>query len=395
MNDSAAKGIKNTKQTGQLRKDAAVQGRKTDLGKRSSSSGGGLQPSNSSNSSNSVSSTSSTSTTRSSSSISNLGARNASRRMQNGQTVNKAINIAKKIPVAQKYAKMAEKIQKIKSAKSKGVVKSFLGDKSSEKPTESEIEAANTAEQTGQEFDPQDVDSKFTIKFDRKTKILAISIVVGILASYVIVGIFALLSVMDSAKEAYLASRQNPSENEFEAAYNAQSGDDRDGGTTDDDSPATVDSTGNAVVDRLNSIALSEANNNTRREKYQDWFGSYDNWCGMFVSWLFDQVDGLDKYYVKSGQAGPGARYSIERGYGKWYEDECTDSKTVPKPGDVLHWEYYPSVDKMSSKHVGYVYKVDNDYIYTVEGNHLPDNVTTVKHERKDCKINGYYRPNY
>ena len=94
MNDSAAKGIKNTKQTGQLRKDAAVQGRRSDLGKRSSSSGGGLQPSNSSNS---VSSTSSTSTTRSSSSISNLGLRNASRRMQNGQTVNKAINIDKKI----------------------------------------------------------------------------------------------------------------------------------------------------------------------------------------------------------------------------------------------------------------------------------------------------------
>ena len=93
--------------------------------------------------------------------------------MQNQQNINNAVRVLKKVPVAQKYAKMAEKIQKIKSAKSKGVVKSFLGDKSSEKPTESEIEAANTAEQTGQEFDPQDVDSKFTIKFDRKTKILA------------------------------------------------------------------------------------------------------------------------------------------------------------------------------------------------------------------------------
>ena len=52
-------------------------------------------------------------------------------------------------------------------------------------------------------------------------------------------------------------------------------------------------------------------------------------------------------------------------------------------------------VDNMSSKHVGYVYKVDDKYIYTVEGNHDPLHVVTVKHERKDCNINGYYRPNY
>ena len=89
MKDSAAKGIQNTKQAGQLRKDAAVHSRKSDIGKRSSFSGGGLQPSNSSNS---ISSTSSTSTSRSSSGISNVGARNASRRMQNKQTVDKAIS---------------------------------------------------------------------------------------------------------------------------------------------------------------------------------------------------------------------------------------------------------------------------------------------------------------
>ena len=217
MNDSAAKGIADTRKTGQLRNDAAVQGRKSSIGKRDS--GSGLSSSNSSISGNS------SSATHSSSSISGINSRNSTRRMQNQQNINNAIKVAKKIPVAQKYAKMAEKIQKIKGAKSKGFVKSFLPSSSDEKPTADEIEAAEASEKTGEEYKPEDVDSKFTIKLDKTTKILAICIVAGITLSYFIVGIFCLFSVMDTAKEAYLASHQNPTEEEFEAAYNAQSGD--------------------------------------------------------------------------------------------------------------------------------------------------------------------------
>ena len=577
MKDSAAKGISTARAKDKLANEGQVAARnKAGVGKRNNSSG-------LSSSSSSISGSTS-STTRSSSSISGTNSRNSTRRMQNQQSINNAIKFAKKIPVLRKKAQMVEKIQKIKNAKSKGFVKSFLPNYSNKKPSDAEIEAANATEQTGEEYKPEDVDSKFTVKLDKKTKILAISIVAGIMLSYIVVGIFDMLSVMDTAKEVYLASHENPTEEEFEAAYNAQAGEnDRSSGTYNsnvksdstgniimvgdsrtvglcnsvygisvancstlgykknnntfisltstaydwfsskalpeiknqlksnekstvfinmgtnrlDDlinqansyakdyndlaktyskanivavsvtpiidskvayykdvnldsnvvkfnnqlksklssdviycdvyskvkgkvdasdgvhydtasyklindemmncikSSASVTKTGKAAIDKMTEIALKEADEGTGPQKFKDWFGSDDEWCGMFISWLFDQVNGLDKYYVKNGFAGGGARSSIERGYGTWLEDECTDSKTVPKQGDILHYKYYPSVDKYSSEHVGYVYKVDDKYVYTVEGNYDPNHVATVKYERKSCDINGYYRPNY
>ena len=72
----------------------------------------------------------------------------------------------------------------------------------------------------------------------------------------------------------------------------------------------------------------------------------------------------------------------------------------VPAPGDVIHVHpCYPGdscyTDAYSSGHVGYVYAVDENNVYTIEGNHNPDYVEAVVHERKDCDINGYYRPYY
>ena len=56
--------------------------------------------------------------------------------------------------------------------------------------------------------------------------------------------------------------------------------------------------------------------------------------------------------------------------------------------------------DKYHSDHLGYVYKVDSSYVYTIEGNTGSDNAdySTVayrQYSRTSGKINGYYRPNY
>lgn len=173
-----------------------------------------------------------------------------------------------------------------------------------------------------------------------------------------------------------------------------QGGDDS--GTSWVDVPVTK--TGKEAIDKMNEIALKEAKAGTGPQKFWNWYGMQSDWCAMFVSWLFNQIGGLGKYYVKTGAAGPSAREPIAAGYGSWLEDECTDPKTVPRAGDVLHWKKADPAyrqDKYSSKHVGYVYAVDDKYIYTVEGNHDPYHVVTVKHERKDCNINGYYRANF
>ncbi len=578
MKDSVAKGITNTKQAGQLRKDAAVQGRKSSIGKRNS--GSGLSSSSSLISG-------SSSTTHSSSSISGINSRNASRRMQNEQNINKAIKTAEKIPVARKYAKMAKMVERIKSTRNKGFFQNLMakvGEKSN--ASAADVEEANRAEQTGEEYKPDAAEARYTAITTRQMKYLVIFVLGGIIVAAIFFCVILVSSLADSGGKAYLASKSSPTEDELNEWY----------GNSDDNSSSSVDSrvkqgstgniimvgdsrtvglcnsvygisvsncstlgfkkdnntfisltstaydwfsskalpeikkqlnsneestvfinmgtnrlddltnqansyakdyndlaktypkanivaisvtpiidskvsyyknvnldsnvvkfnnqlkskissdviycdvyskvkgkvdasdgvhydtasyklindeilncikpsssvskTGKAAVDKMNQIALNEAASAVSRKKYQDWFGVESDWCGMFVSWLFDQVGGLDKYYVKDGYAGSGARRSIAAGYGKWYEDECTDSNTVPKPGDVMHSSpCVPGdgcyVDRYSSGHVGYVYKVDDDYIYTVEGNHDPEKVVTVKHKRKDCNINGYYRPNY
>ena len=115
---------------------------------------------------------------------------------------------------------------------------------------------------------------------------------------------------------------------------------------------------------------------------------------------------------------------------GTWFEDECTDPNTKPQRGDLIVFDpsingayvpfperlSYPGIeefndkDKYLSSHIGIVYNVDNNYVYTVEGNtgsNDPDasKVNYRKYNRKQCGkivynasergINGYYRPNY
>ena len=166
-------------------------------------------------------------------------------------------------------------------------------------------------------------------------------------------------------------------------------------------SSSDVNFTGNEVIDKLNDIALSQKGNGG--SKYWTAYGSgADEWCAMFVSWLFDQVGGIKKY-IASKEAGAGdiPRNSVPAGLGIWLEDECTDSSTVPRAGDVILFTptIYPT-DKYTSRHVGYVYKVDDNKVYTVEGNSgtwdcTTSYVTVNEYDRKSCTINGYYRPNY
>lgn len=425
MKDSAATGIKTAQQTGKLRKEAAMQGNKAKVGKRDGASmGGSSGPSSSGLSTVSPGSGSQSKsiTTRSSSDISNAGARNASRRMQNKQNVDKAIAVAEKIPVANKYAKMAKKIREVQKKVQgvSGAIKSKMNEGTD--VSKDDVEEANRAEQAGEEYKPDAAEARYTAITSRQMKYTVIFILGGIFVGSIFFCIILLSAITDSGGHAYLASKENPSEEDLEKEYSANEEEDR--GQDDEDNsdssdsssdsssgsssqstssntpPVAVPTTGNKNIDKITSIAVKEAKSASPASKFRDWFPASGDWCGMFVSWVFSQAGGLDKYYVKSAQAGPGARDSVSRGYGSWVEDECTDSKSVPKPGDVLHYRPVPKnsphyVDKMSSGHVGYVYAVDNNNIYTVEGNNDPNKVVFVTRSRKDCVINGYYRPKY
>ena len=184
--------------------------------------------------------------------------------------------------------------------------------------------------------------------------------------------------------------------------------------TSCNNSSGSVSKTGKAAIDKMTEIALKQAEEvHSGGQKFWSWYGfpSRDEWCAMFVSWLFNQVGGLNKYIKGSAVAGAIPRESVAAGYGTWYEDECTDPKTVPQAGDVIVFDphyngtYTPypqnQQDKYYSSHVGYVYKVDDTYVYTVEGN-SGDRVRAKQYSRKThCQtvgiqgINGYFRPNY
>ena len=155
-----------------------------------------------------------------------------------------------------------------------------------------------------------------------------------------------------------------------------------------------------STISELTKIAKGEIGNNG--SKYRKWFYNRTtdyygvNWCAVFISWLFNQVNGIDKYAVKTDGAGTVARYSDGK-YGKWYEP----NEITPKEGDIVMFRWGGTyTDKYHSDHLGYVYTADSTYIYTIEGNTGSNNADTSsvmykKYSKSNSVINGYYRPNY
>lgn len=155
-----------------------------------------------------------------------------------------------------------------------------------------------------------------------------------------------------------------------------------------------------SVASELTKIAKAQIGNGGA--KYRKWYYGTSSdcygieWCAAFISWLFNQIGGINKYIIKSDGAGTLARYSDGK-YGKWYEP----NEISPKEGDVImfRWGGYYT-DKYHSDHVGYVYAVDKSYVYTIEGNTGSGNSDTSSvmyrcYNLTSGVINGYYRPYY
>lgn len=155
-------------------------------------------------------------------------------------------------------------------------------------------------------------------------------------------------------------------------------------------------------AEKMIELAKQQIGNGAK--KYREWFYGYNAvdvaWCAIFVSWLFSQCK---IPMIKTDGAGCFAREGNGT-YGTWYESEYSDSGTTPKIGDIVTfvWNYagrYYNHDKYYSDHVGIVYAVDSNNIYTIEGNAGASNDTsTVKYKsysRTSGAINGYFRPNY
>lgn len=138
---------------------------------------------------------------------------------------------------------------------------------------------------------------------------------------------------------------------------------------------------------------------------FRKWFYGSDKkgipWCAIFVSYVASVSGILGTHVQKSAGAGDIARLGVNVGCGKWYEGH----NTKPQVGDIILFTWngkgrYPNQDKYFSDHVGIVYKVGTEYVYTIEGNTNSDNndkseVGEHRYKLYSGLINGYFRPNW
>lgn len=111
---------------------------------------------------------------------------------------------------------------------------------------------------------------------------------------------------------------------------------------------------------KLVNIALSQLGNQGGIP-YWSWYG-YNNrveWCACFVSWCAYQSGDLDITIPKFSAVKDGIKYYQNKGLWR-------DKNYIPKTGDLIFFDWQQ--DGISD-HVGIIEKVENDIIYTIEGN--------------------------
>lgn len=120
-------------------------------------------------------------------------------------------------------------------------------------------------------------------------------------------------------------------------------------------------------------------------------------WCDVFADWCFIQAFGVEEakrlLCQPSKSSGAGCYYSANyfRNKGQYYRNN-------PKVGDQIFFGKY-----QGEGHVGIVYKVDDKYVYTIEGNTTSEagmapNGGATRRKRYSLtysNISGYGRPDY
>ena len=123
-------------------------------------------------------------------------------------------------------------------------------------------------------------------------------------------------------------------------------------------------------------------------------------WCAVFVAWCPVQVFGealAKKLLCQPDKGNCGAGCNSQMTYYKakdcWYTED-------PQPGDqIIFW----NSEKTEGSHTGWVYKVEDGYVYTVEGNTSAGNkviengggVAKKKYKLNNARIAGYGRPRW
>lgn len=112
-------------------------------------------------------------------------------------------------------------------------------------------------------------------------------------------------------------------------------------------------------------MALSQIGN-AGGEPYWRWYGfnGIVEWCACWVSWCGAQCGYIDTGVIpKFASCRVGAQGFKDRG--QWQ-----DNGYIPKSGDIIFFDWIANGITGTADHVGIVEKVDENIIYTVEGNY-------------------------
>ena len=117
------------------------------------------------------------------------------------------------------------------------------------------------------------------------------------------------------------------------------------------------------------TVALSQIGN-VGGQPYWSWYGfsSRVEWCACFVSWCANECGYIDTGVIpKFAGCVTGSQWFKDRGL--WQ-----DNSYEPRPGDLIFFDWddpggYSGSQDGVPDHVGIVEKVENGFVYTVEGN--------------------------
>ena len=142
------------------------------------------------------------------------------------------------------------------------------------------------------------------------------------------------------------------------------------------------------------TVALSQIGN-VGGQPYWSWYGfsSHVEWCACFVSWCANECGYIDTGVIpKFAGCITGSQWFKDRGL--WQ-----DRDYEPRPGDLIFFDWnnpggFSGPQDGVPDHVGIVEKVENDVVYTVEGN-SNDKCRGAHYPVGHYEIYGYGTPAY
>lgn len=133
-------------------------------------------------------------------------------------------------------------------------------------------------------------------------------------------------------------------------------------------------------------IAITQLGN-IGGEIYWSWYGFSNrvSWCACFVSWVAEQCGYIEAEIIpRFALCDDGIKWFKERG--QWQNNTYT-----PAPGDIIFFDWDSDG---SSDHVGFVEFIENNTVYTIEGN-TNDSTARREYPLNSQKIMGYGIPLY